>query len=191
MRAAEPLRDEAVERLPDCFGGWAAEHLLGGGIEDHNALLVVDGDDGIHRRGDHARELCLTLAQRFLRLLVVGDVNTHADDPLDIPIQPRQGARAPGDQPAPAISGQPVVLKPAAGVPGPEVTKHGFDLFDFFGGEEGVPEESPAHFAGGVTGRLLTAPIESDNPALAVNDEDQRPGRVHDRRDQAAFQPRL
>ncbi len=54
--APEPLRQEAVERLADRLGRRAAEHGFGGRVEQHDPLLGVEGNDGVHRRDDDGGE---------------------------------------------------------------------------------------------------------------------------------------
>ena len=70
MRAAEAFRDEAVERLPQGFGGRAAEHPLRRLVEKDNALVFIHGDDRVHRRRDNARQSLLALAQRLSACLL-------------------------------------------------------------------------------------------------------------------------
>src|SRR5262245_44219859 len=73
MRRAEALRDEAVQTLSQSLGGRAAEHPLGGRVEEHYALILIDGDDRVHRRGQDAGELGLAQSQRGgdLRLMLI------------------------------------------------------------------------------------------------------------------------
>jgi hypothetical protein len=52
MDGAEPLGEEAVERPAERIRGGAAEHLLGRGVEQDDALARVDGDDRVHRGPD-------------------------------------------------------------------------------------------------------------------------------------------
>ena len=54
MRDAEALRDEAVEPPPHGFGARAAEHPLRRFVEKDDALIFINGDNRVHRRGDYA-----------------------------------------------------------------------------------------------------------------------------------------
>src|SRR5262245_40569927 len=49
VRAAEALRDEAVERLAHGSGGRTAEHLLRRFIEKNDALIFIHSDYCVHR----------------------------------------------------------------------------------------------------------------------------------------------
>ena len=62
MRGAEALRDQDVERAADHLGALAPEHPLGGRIEQHDPLRLVDRHDRVHRRVDDARKARLALA---------------------------------------------------------------------------------------------------------------------------------
>ena len=55
VRLPETLRDEPIERTAKGLGGRTAEHDFGGGVEQHDPLPVVHGDDRIHRRRDNSR----------------------------------------------------------------------------------------------------------------------------------------
>ena len=63
--SAEALGDEAVDRAAHSLGRRAAEHLLGRRVEQHDALLLIDGDDGIHRRVDDPGQPLAALGQRL------------------------------------------------------------------------------------------------------------------------------
>lgn len=47
--------------------GGAAKHRFRGAIEQHDALVLVDRDNGVHRGVDDAGQTLLTTAQRLLR----------------------------------------------------------------------------------------------------------------------------
>src|SRR5215510_13414824 len=73
MRRAEPPRDKAVQALSQGLGRRAAEHLLSRRVEKHDALILIDGNDRVHRRGKNAGELGLAQSQRGgdLRLMLI------------------------------------------------------------------------------------------------------------------------
>src|SRR5262249_20245510 len=62
MRGTEALRDKSAELLPHSFGSRAAEHPLGRSVEKDDALIIVHGDDRVHRRRDNARKPLLAQA---------------------------------------------------------------------------------------------------------------------------------
>ena len=80
VRAAEPFRDEALERLADGIGCPATEHLLCRGVEQHDALIAVDGDDRVHCRAHDRLQAHLCLVHVVLRGLQTGHVRDSADD---------------------------------------------------------------------------------------------------------------
>jgi hypothetical protein len=61
----EALGQEAVERLPNGFPGWAEKHPFRRPIEANNVLRLVYGDDGVHCRIDYARHLLITPSHRL------------------------------------------------------------------------------------------------------------------------------
>ena len=65
MTSAEAFGDEAVERLPDGLIGRTEKHSLSSAIEDEDALLAVNRDDGVHCRIDDPGQPSLALAQRL------------------------------------------------------------------------------------------------------------------------------
>src|SRR2546421_659051 len=75
MVGAEAFGDEAVERLADGLVGAAAEHPLGGAVEEDDVLRFVHGDDGVHRRVNDSRKARLALAQSLLGPPALGDVD--------------------------------------------------------------------------------------------------------------------
>jgi hypothetical protein len=52
VRVAETVRNEPVEPIAERNAACAAEHGFRGTVEQHDALLAVDGDDRVHRRVD-------------------------------------------------------------------------------------------------------------------------------------------
>nr|WP_308419599.1 hypothetical protein [Chitinimonas koreensis] len=63
VNGAIAVGQEPVERRADRAVARAAEHRFGGGVEQHHALRLVDGDDGIHGRFDDAADARLDIAQ--------------------------------------------------------------------------------------------------------------------------------
>ena len=49
MSVAETSRQESVERMSDGFSSGAAEHLLRRVVKQHHSLVLIHGDDRIHR----------------------------------------------------------------------------------------------------------------------------------------------
>ncbi len=49
MRLAKLLRDQKVKALAYDIGCRVTEHLLGGGVEEHDALVLINGDNPVHR----------------------------------------------------------------------------------------------------------------------------------------------
>ena len=80
MRDAEALRDEAVEPPPHGFAR-AAEHPLRRFVEKDDALIFINGDNRVHRRGDDAIQAS-AFDQRPLGLLLIINVRVGAE-PLD------------------------------------------------------------------------------------------------------------
>lgn len=69
--------NEAIEGTSDDVAHGAREHLLGGAIEEHDPLLLVHRDDGVHCRGDDSREARLAAPQRDLFLAALGEIASH------------------------------------------------------------------------------------------------------------------
>jgi hypothetical protein len=93
MCAAESRRQESLQGRPDGIGGGATKHSFGGGIKEGDALVFVDGQDGIHCGIDDASHALLARPQRhpaFDRL-----VAALADASLQgVPRQPQLFFRA-------------------------------------------------------------------------------------------------
>ena len=51
---AVALRHEVGNRPAEGLGRRQAEHAFRSRIEQHHQLLVIDGDDAVHGRGDNA-----------------------------------------------------------------------------------------------------------------------------------------
>src|SRR5262249_1461619 len=64
MRRAETLRDKAVQTFAQSLLRRAAEHLLSRRIEKHDALVLINSHDRVHRRSQNAGELGLAQSQR-------------------------------------------------------------------------------------------------------------------------------
>jgi hypothetical protein len=62
----EAFGEEAIQGLSDGLGGRTAKHPFRGGVEQDDAVLRIDGDDGVHRRGEDAGVECI----RFLENIV-------------------------------------------------------------------------------------------------------------------------
>ena len=69
MAGPEAFGDEAVERLANDFTGRTEKHSLSGAIEQEDALLAVDRDDGVHRRIDDSGQSRLAVVQSRFGLL--------------------------------------------------------------------------------------------------------------------------
>ena len=54
-----------------------AEYMFGCAIEENNALVAVDGDDGIHCRSDNPGDAGFADPQRFLRMSLFGNISEH------------------------------------------------------------------------------------------------------------------
>src|SRR5262249_752581 len=95
VRVAKAFRDEAVERLPQGFGGRAAEHPLRRLVEKDDALVFINSDNRVHRRGDDAIQPLLAFEQRPLGLLLIINVGVGAEplDDLAARIPERYGSR--------------------------------------------------------------------------------------------------
>ena len=74
MRFAEPLRNERCKRHADRLALRPAEHLLCGGIEHHDVLALVDGNDRIHRRIDDAAQLRFASREQRFGAHAFGDI---------------------------------------------------------------------------------------------------------------------
>jgi len=59
------MGNESVERLANSFSTRASKHLLGGGIKKNDVLILIDGDDAVHRRLDYVVQLSIILQQGF------------------------------------------------------------------------------------------------------------------------------
>src|SRR5438309_5731106 len=73
--SAEPLGDEAIERLPDRILGRKKKHSLGRGIKEDDPVFIINGDDSVHCRANYAGQLLLASTQRLLGLLALGNVS--------------------------------------------------------------------------------------------------------------------
>src|SRR5262249_4212282 len=111
VRAAEALRDEAIERPADRLFAAHAEYLFRGAIEKHDVLLLVDRDHGVHRRIDDRREARLRGIERAFHalgigrdLLRFGDVARHLGRADDAAVAVADRGHAERDvQPAPVL----------------------------------------------------------------------------------------
>ena len=84
----EAFGDEAIHALSQYFRISTAEHALRGGVDEDDALVLVDGDDAVHGRVDDALQtLALLLHGRFRlrRGNVLGDAEVvrHLRPPLE------------------------------------------------------------------------------------------------------------
>jgi len=73
----ESLGNETLDGLTQCLCRRAAEHLFRRSVEQDNVPLVVNGNDGVHRRLDDPGQLGLAFTQRFLRLFALRDVTQY------------------------------------------------------------------------------------------------------------------
>ena len=69
MSITETSRQESVERLPNGFSSRAAEHLLRRVIKQHHSLVLIHGDDRIHRSFNDAFQPEPADQELFFRLL--------------------------------------------------------------------------------------------------------------------------
>ena len=74
MDRAKPLGNESFERSPDDLALRVAEDALRALVEDRDALLLIDRDDGVRGDGHDAGKLGLGQTQRGLGLFALGDV---------------------------------------------------------------------------------------------------------------------
>ena len=86
VAGAVAVGDEAVEGLPQRVVGRHPEHPLGRGVEEEDALFLVDRDHRVHRRADDADEARLAVAQRLLRPPALGDVVDIENEAADVGI---------------------------------------------------------------------------------------------------------
>src|SRR5215469_2363649 len=56
MFSAEAFRDEAFDGTSNRFNRTTEKYSFCSGIEEHDPLSVIDGDDRVHRRADDARQ---------------------------------------------------------------------------------------------------------------------------------------
>src|ERR1044071_331126 len=70
----KPRRNKSFERLTDRLRLTATKHCLCRRVEDHDMLVGVGGNDGVHGRVENASHLCLTVAQSILGPFPLCDV---------------------------------------------------------------------------------------------------------------------
>src|SRR5258706_15693007 len=78
VSSAETFRNKALEWLSDSIFSREKEHPLGRAIEEYDALLVVDGDNCIHRGTDDPGKLLLAAAQILLGSFALSNVHHGA-----------------------------------------------------------------------------------------------------------------
>lgn len=97
VHVSEALWNEHLHRVPEDFVGSPAEDLLCPRVVHDYILLVIDGDDGVRRDRDDARELRLRCLERLLGKLSIVDVGGHPDPLLGGTVGADQRHRANGD----------------------------------------------------------------------------------------------
>ena len=80
MRGTESLRDESIEGLAHYFGLGATEYLFGGFIKEHDALVFIDRNDGVHCRADDPSQLRFISFDRFFDKYALGNVADERQD---------------------------------------------------------------------------------------------------------------
>src|SRR5215510_6440032 len=84
MRVAESLWHQVIEGLAYGLVLGVPEHLLSGGVKQHDALALIDGDDRIHSSSDDSSQIGLMLDPRLLGQLAIGNVNRHSVQANDL-----------------------------------------------------------------------------------------------------------
>ena len=101
---AESFRNEALQRLAPSLGGRAAEHLLGGGVEHDDALVLTYRDHRVHRGLHDGGDLRLALTQargslfQLRGALADGGLEARGERPHLVPYQEHACARHRGDE---------------------------------------------------------------------------------------------
>ena len=72
--AAKPLWDQHVERQADGLGARIAESLFGAVVENRNALILIERNDGVGSDGYDAGEFCLRQTERLIGAFALRDV---------------------------------------------------------------------------------------------------------------------
>ena len=101
---------ELEDAVADHLGFIEPEQPTVGGVDPQKSE-VRRGQCHRHRAiVEGGPESFLALAQGFLSSFALGDVKADADDIFDRPCRVEEGSVVPGDQPAAAISGDPIVF---------------------------------------------------------------------------------
>src|SRR5579871_1061614 len=81
MDFAETFGDKPIYRVAESLPLRAAKDFFRSGIEDHNSLILVERNDGVHRRTDDfgetifaAEQIFFALGQRFFRDFSAGSI---------------------------------------------------------------------------------------------------------------------
>ena len=181
IRLAEARWDQQLQGHADGAVGRDAEHPLGGGIEERDALLGVDADDRVHRRADDGRESRLGGSQ----LLGRAACSQVARD-LGVPAQLTGRVANRGDDHIGPEAGAVLADTPTHVLVAPMDGRLAQDELrttstDVLGGEEDR-EVAPDHFVRGVALDALRAAVPGSDPAARVQQVD---GVVADGVDQA------
>ncbi len=182
MAGAMALGHQALDGRADGLRRGDAEHPFGGGIEQHDPLLLVDRDEGVHRRLDDALHSKAAFRQGVLGRFAFGDVaQDHRGQPFaaDIDLRDRSldgefatvGAQAVDRPQGPHLAGGDAGFGEAMDMLG-------------VGGPVALRNEPGDGFAQGLlrgqAEHALRGGIEQDDPLGVVDGDDPVHGRGHD-----------
>ncbi len=117
----------------------------------------------------------LGFPELFLNLVQDRDVDPRPHHIIHHSLPIDNDGVGPGDASPAAILRNPDILIFIAWLPACEAGEQGLHGVDLFRNEENVPDRLPDNLLRAVPGRLLAGPIESENPAVTVQDDHQRP----------------
>src|SRR3954470_16616501 len=77
MVRADPLRQEHVQRLPECLGRRPAEDLLGAPVEMDDSIVLIHGHHGVRGNGEDPGEHRVRSVPFFLETLTLRERRPH------------------------------------------------------------------------------------------------------------------
>jgi len=156
--------------------------------------LGEDPQDRAHRLGrrpllGQQRPDLLDAMQRDLRSPLIGDVDAGADDVRQGPSIVVDRDVRPGDQPQGPVPGDPAVLVWRRWVARSNGRQGGPDALDLAIGDQELVERPALDLLERVPRQDLAGSVEAEEPALRVEDAEQRPRDVDDGVDEARLVP--
>jgi hypothetical protein len=181
--------DQIRNGLRQQFVARVAEHLAGPRIHFEDRECTVGDGDAVRGVVEQGAILRLALAQDLLGPALLGDVEAGADDVLDVPVTIAHDRVRPGGEPPLPLFREPLVLAPRPALSGQHGLEAATDKLDALGRQEEIPDNPAFHLLETVAAQLLARRIESQDAALAIEDDHERSDHVEQRDQQRVVPP--